>query len=271
MSGLRPLEPGFEKILEALARGELPHVSGYPDPPRTARRVFNGSLDPRDLDEAARREVFSSWLGAAVLHRMVDLLPPQELWDAVLLVHFPPLELPRILDQLYVHQDVQDAGLVARACAHLESTIAALTVPLSARLTASLGLPWTLGRIIDALTLALEAGGPRPEGASATQPLLLVLERLGVASVWELLPAARGSLSHRASEVPLEVLQGAAEALNLLGAAGTTTRLLVLLLLLNEPSRSEGAHRRLLTRLLVSREALVPRDRVVDVWTLANR
>jgi hypothetical protein len=202
---------------------------------------------------------------------MVDLLSPQELWNTVLYLRFPPLELPRVLDQLYVHQDVEDAVLVARACAHLESAVGSLEVPLSARLTASLGLPWSLGRIIDGLVLALEAGGPWPEGASATQPLLLVLERLGVASVWELLPAARGSLSHRAFEVPLEVLQGAAEALNLLGAAGTTTRLLVLLLLLNEPSRSEEAHRRLLTRLVVSREALVPRDRVLDVWTLANR
>ena len=86
------------------------------------------------------------------------------------------------------------------------------------------------------------------------------------------LPGARACLPRLPPEkFDRRDLEGAAEASNLLGAAGTTTRLLVLLLLLNEPSRSEDAHRRLLTRLVVSREALVPRDRVVDVWTLANR
>lgn len=259
------------EVLETLVRGVLPLDAGLPAPPEAACAVFNGELDPLAVDVQERRAVLSSWLGAGVFARFAPHLPSEELWSTVRGLQLPPLELPRVLEQLYVHQDATNAGLVARTCAHLESLLNGLDEPLSPQLVSSLGLPWTLGRIVDSLTIALEAGAAPPASASATLPLVVVLEHLGVAKVWDLLPAVRGSLSHRASEVPLDVLAGMAESLNLLGAPGTATRSLVLLLLLSEPSRVEDAHRRLLTRLVVSRDARVPQDHVVDVWSLANR
>lgn len=263
------VSPG--EVLEALVRGGLVGDVGLPAPSNAALEVFDGSIDPLVVDPEDRDAMLSSWLGAGLLARFAPHLSSEEIWSAILGLKYPPLDLPLVLDHLYVHQPATNSGLVARACAHLESLLNGLDAYLSPRLTASLGLPWTLGRIVDSLTLALEVGAPPPASASAVQPLVVVLERLGVTKVWDLLPATRGSLSHRAAEVPLDVLAGMAESLNLLGAAGAATRSLVLLLLLSEPSRVEDAHRRLLTRLVVSREAKVPPGHVVGVWSLANR
>lgn len=271
MTGSMDEKVSPREVLEALVRGVLPADAGLPPLPRSALAVFDGVADPLELAPGDRRDVLASWMSAGVLARFAPHLAAGEIWSAVLGLRFPPLDLPRVLDQLYVHQAAPDAVLVARACAHLESLLAALDASLSPRLTASLGLPWTLGRIIDSLTLALEAGAPSPASASATHTLIVVLERLGVSKVWDLLPASRGSLSHRAAEVPLDVLAGLAESLNLLGAVGTAARSLVLVLLLSEPARVQESHRRLLTRLVVSQEARVPSEHVAGVWSLANR
>jgi len=69
----------------------------------------------------------------------------------------------------------------------------------------------------------------------------------------------------------LAVVRLRGDLLEALVGPGTATRSLVLLLLLSGPSRVEDAHRRLLIRLVVSRDARVPQDYVVDVWLLANR
>lgn len=263
--------PSARDVLESLVAGRLPVHDALPAPPSEAIAVFDGSLDPLALSVADRHAALSSWLGPALLVRFAPYLPPADLWSSIRMLRLAPLGMPQILEQLYVRQDVCDAEMVARTCTHLETLLDGVDTPVSPRLVASLGLPWSLGRIVDSLTVALEAGASPPTSPSAVQPLVLVLDRLGVSKVWDLLPAARGALSHRAREAPLDVLAGVAESLNLLGAAGTATRALVLLLLLSEPSRVEDAHRRLLTRLVVSRESRVPPNKVVDVWSLANR
>jgi hypothetical protein len=234
-------------------------------------RIPSTDMHVAVLDAETRSEVLSSWLSAGVFARFVEHLTASELWSAVLDLRLPPLDLAHVIEQLDRHQGIGDAQIHARTCAHLESLINSIDAPLSPRLTASLSLPWALGRIIDSLMLALEAGAPPLRTASATQPLSLALDRLGVFRVWDLLPAGRGGLAHRAREVPLDVLAGTLESLNLLGAYATSARILVLLLLLSGPSQVENSHRRLLTRLLVSHEARVSSDHVISVWSLANR
>jgi hypothetical protein len=252
-------------------RGEMPGSTGFPDPPSRAVEVFRGTLDPLELDAAERRATFASWLGPGVFHRFAGFFGQREIWESVLALPAPPIEFLGVLNELYIHRGVNDAVLVGKVFAHLELLLDKLDTAPSPGLARSLGLPATLGIVIDGSTFAQEAGASPPSTPSATHVLSTALEQLRVPTVWSLLPAARGSLSHRAREVPLDTLAAAAEALNLLGASGTVVRLLVLVLLLSEPSRVEQAHRRLLTRLLTSAAPRVPGDHVVHAWSLANR
>jgi len=61
------------------------------------------------------------------------------------------------------------------------------------------------------------------------------------------------------------VLAASVESLHLLGANAMALRVLVL------SDRVETVQRRLLTRLLLSPGVGVPPEKVVEVWSLANR
>jgi len=260
--------PDVVALLDALLDGSPPPVaSGLREPPSAALAVFEGRLEPGSLDPSDREEAFASWLGPALLPRLVDVLDPLDVGRAVELLVAPPLAAPWVLRRL------ADGPVAATgpAWSRLESLLGSLPSGLPSRLLVELGLPGSLGASVDGLTFALEAGASLPTAASATHPLSLALERLGVPSVWDLLPARRGGLAHRARDVPVDLLVAAAASLNLLGAPGCVLRLTVLVLLLGDASVALEPHRRLLTRLLLERSSRVPTDRVVDVWSLANR
>lgn len=255
-------------LLEDLVRGRVPEDSGLPDPPEGFAALLDGSVDLRVVDLGALPAVLGSWLGPRVCADLCVILDPPAVRDAVLRLPAVPLGLPRVLHALAapVHAD---AALDARVYARLESMLASFASRPSGVLLRDLGLPRSLGAILDGQVRAVEEGGPLPSTASAVTPLLVSLERLGVRRVWDLLPGSRGGMVRRAGDLPVDVLAASVESLHLLGANATALRVLVLVLLLSD--RVETVQRRLLTRLLLSPGAGVPPEKVVEVWSLANR
>lgn len=268
-----PVEHGgcAQDVIESLAHGELPRVFEATGIPPAAIDVFTGVRDPGTLDPGERRDALSSWLSAGVLSRLASHMSPGEVCSAARSLPLPPLGLHLVLDRILDGTDPVDPGLLVHACSRLEVLLNVLEPPFSPRLAGSLGLPSSLGRLVDAIVVAVESGAVPPRSPSAAHPFLLTLDRLAVPSVWDLLPSAGGAIAHRAAEFSLDVLASSVEALNLIGAPATSLRMLVLLLLLVPPPRVEPSQRRLLTRLLLSGASSVPAERVLDVWSLANR
>jgi len=263
-----PME--HHELLLSLLAGEWPSLPALPPVPDEVDAFLRGDSPFEEIPAAQVAQGLGSPAGPLLLPLSLPHLRGETLWSAVLLLCAPPLRLRRVLVALRRSAHV-DAGLRAAVMTRLEGHLAALPAVPAPPLRAHLGLPASLGAIVDELTLAIEAGAPTPGPASAATPLALTCETLGVRSPFELLPAARGELRDRAGAVPLEVLHRTIEGLNLIGAAATATRLLVFALLLNDPTPEIEPQRLLLRRLLTSSRARIPADRVVDTWSLVNR
>lgn len=267
-------------LLVALLEGRLPERRDIPPPPAELAQLLLGrppvadnvrmmtirTASPDTLEQACR-----SALGPWLVASLVGQVDPQRLWTLTGLLPSPPLELPMVLDGLCATRAASPAATQVQTLHRLELGLSELGDHAPLHLIERLGLPHTLGRIVDLLVLARESGGPSPPGASAALPLLHALDVLAVPDVFALLPASPGQHASSAGAIPVERLVDAAHGLYLLGAHATVVRLLVLAIVLTPAGQVPVEQTRLLRHLLVQGAASVPPPHVIDVWKLSFR
>lgn len=267
-------------LLVALLEGRLPERHDLPAPPAELAQLLLGRPPAADnvrmmairtaspeLLEQACRSALGPWLVAS----LVGQVDPQRLWTLTGLLPAPPLELPTVLDSLHATRSASPAAAQVKTLHRLELELSELGDHAPPHLIKRLGLPRTLGLIVDLLVLARESGGPAPQGASAALPLLHALDVLAVPDVFALLPASPGQHTSSAGAIPVDRLVDAAHGLYLLGSHATVVRLLVLAIVLTPAGRVPVEQTRLLRHLLIQGTASVPPPHVIDVWKLSFR
>jgi hypothetical protein len=209
------------------------------------------------------RAVAASPLGPFLVGRGVADLELGVLIDALAMLPVPPHRLRRVLVRLRRVAGVIDTPVLMDTLVRLEHQLTAATAPLPEALRVSWWLPRSLGVSIDATVLLFERTGVTPSGVSAAWPVIAAAELAGVRSLFDTDHAQRTLIE---GTLDPQILRSTAQALHLLGAHASVTRLLVLLDVIDpDPS---GVERRLLRHLVIRREAAVPPERVVDIWRM---